>query len=145
VLLRIFYSSVLAVILYMLAQDNLPPEQQATKHEAAKAVSIIFSSLGLLFYLGFQMGAMTRDIALRRFHSEKQRQKYYSLKSWRSYIWRLATDKEDKSAASDRDLLVSNLVRSCMDVKTLVVLAGLLIGALHYLWEFSKWIVPGPT
>ena len=58
------------------------------------------------------------------------------------YIWRLAREQEDKSAASDWDLFVSKVVQSCMDIKGLIALFGLLGTLIYWLWEFLKVVMP---
>jgi len=48
------------VLVYMLMHD-----EPVTKRDAARAVSLIVSTVGTLFYCGFFYAAITRDVALR--------------------------------------------------------------------------------
>lgn len=139
VVLRTVYIGVLAVLIYMLMHD-----EPVTKREATHAVSLIVSSVGYLFYFGFFYAAIMRDVALRRFSSEKQLQRYHARKAYWRYIWRLSREQEDKTAASDWDLYVSKLVQSLMDVKGLIALGGLLVTAFYYLWLLLNFLLPSP-
>jgi hypothetical protein len=77
VLLRTVYIGVLAVLLYMLTHD-----EPFSKRDAVQTVGLTVSTVGSMFYFGFLYAAMLRDVALRRFHSERQRQKYLARKAW---------------------------------------------------------------
>lgn len=136
--LRAVYIGVLTLLLYMLFHDD-----PITKPEAVQFVALTASSVGLIFVIGFVYGGLLRDLVLKRFPSERYRERYLARKAWWAYIWRLARDKEDRSSASDWDYVVSSLVKSCMDVKGLSVIFGLMSAMLFAIWQFSKWLGSG--
>lgn len=127
VLLRPFYFSALAVLLYLLTHN-----EPVSKREGVHVAVLIISTLGPLYYFGYIYAALVRDVAIRRFSSEKQRRQYLERMAWWRYVWRLARDKEDKSQAADWDFFVSRLLASCMDVKALIAIFGVC---------YSIWIV----
>jgi hypothetical protein len=71
VLLRTVYIGILAVLLDMLTHN-----EPVSKHVAVHTVGLVVSTIGLMFYFGYFYAAMVRDVALRRFPSEKHRTRY---------------------------------------------------------------------
>jgi len=119
-------------------------DEPLSKHAAVRAVGQIVSTLGLFFYTGYFYAALLRDVVLRRFSSEMHRRRYLAHMACRKYIWRLARNKEDESLASDWDLLAARLVRSCMDIKGLIALCGLIGTVIWWLFKFIEWVLPTP-
>lgn len=126
ILIRTIYIGVLSALLYMLFHDEI-----VTKTEAVHTVGQIVSSAGLLFYLGYIIAAVIRDVALRKFSSETQRQRYLSRISWWKHIWRLVRKKEDDDNVSDWDFMVARFISSCLDIKAIPAILLVLTLIFH--------------
>lgn len=135
VLLRSVYIGVLTLLLAMLLRDDPP-----TKRQAIEVVLSVIVAVGIPFYFGWLYGSMVRDVVLKRFYSEAQRQRYLAHMAWRRRIGRLAKGQEDRSEASFWDWAVSGLVQSAVTWEGFVAMLGAAGAAIYGLWRFSVWL-----
>ena len=135
VLLRIIYIAVLGILGVMLTSH-----EAISKKEAVDLVASMMRTLGLVFYSSWFTASCLRDTLLKRFYSQKQRDKYMQQMAWYRYIWELARDRADKSTASDFDYAVATVIRNSLHPGGLAIWFALLSGLLIKLWYFCGWL-----